>query len=65
LSKRKAAAGLFEEKQYSYGDDHRRAHQAADGAAAAIATNAIIHLCWPPTTLPALILLAFFCATRS
>src|SRR6202035_1029236 len=64
LSKRKAAAGLFEKKQYAYGDDHRRAHQAADGAATAMATNAITHLCWPPTTFPALIRRGVFWARR-
>src|ERR1700692_1227175 len=60
LSKRKAAAGLFEEKQCAHGDDHRRAHQAADGTAAAMATNAVTHLCWPPTTFSALILRGVF-----
>jgi hypothetical protein len=61
LAERKAAAGLFEEKQYPYGDDYRGSHQATDGTAAATATNAITHLCWPPTTfsapIPARILL--------
>src|ERR1700675_1568811 len=55
LAKRKAPGGLLEQKQYAHGDDHRRSHQAADGAAAAIATNAVTHLCWPPTTFPAAI----------
>ena len=56
LSKRKAAASLLKQKQYAHGDDHRRPHQAADGTAAAIATNAVTHLCWPPTTFRAPIL---------
>src|ERR1700676_4394430 len=53
LPKRETAAGLLEEKQYAHGDDHRGSHQAADGTAAAIATNTVTHLCWPPTTFPA------------
>src|ERR1700676_607597 len=56
LPKRETAAGLLEEEQYAHGDDYRGSHQAADGTAAAIATNAVTHLCWPPTTFPAPIL---------
>jgi hypothetical protein len=60
LSKGKAAAGLLEEKQHTHGDDYRRSHQAADGAAAAIATNAVTHMSWPPTTFLARISVALF-----
>jgi hypothetical protein len=60
LAKRKAAAGLLEKKQHTHGDDYRRPHQAADGTAAAIATNAVTHMYWPPTTFLALISVAFF-----
>jgi hypothetical protein len=61
LSKGKAAAGLLEEKQHTHGDDYRRSHQTADGTAATIATNAVTHMYWPPTTFVAPISVAFFC----
>src|ERR1700733_614846 len=53
LAERKTTAGLFKKKQNSHGDDYRRPHQATDGTTAAAATNAITHLCWPPTTFSA------------
>jgi hypothetical protein len=47
LTEGKTAASLLEKKEHAHGDNHCGAHQAANGTAAAVATDTVTHLCLP------------------